>query len=589
MPRRPFLKCLVTAVLSAGVIGLVGGEARALSVDSISPAFGPTAGGTTVTITGTGLETGLNFTQIAVGVAHTCGIASTGSVYCWGGNSNGQLGDGTNTSQSEPVKVKTAADDAGSALPANIAATAVVAGTQHSCVLAGNDIYCWGYNPDGQLGNNTTTDSSLPVKVQKTTDNPSSMLPGDVTVTAMDSGAHSTCVVASDNNIYCWGWNLNGQLGNNGTADSPIPTRVRRSNESATFELPSAASVSIVSLSVGASHACVVASDNNAYCWGGGYYGQMGDNTRYSTTTYPVRVYKNSDNASSALPASATLTAISASQRHTCVLASNEVYCWGNGSYGQMGNGTSVLYNTLAKRVLKTSDNASSALPDGVTIERLVSTFGGSCVLASDNNIYCWGYGVYGEMGNGTAIFNNLYVTRVFKTSDDADSALPDSASIATLTAGGDGVCTTTTAQKAYCWGSGANGQMGNGTTVANNLLPVLVGQELPITVTFDAGGVSANCTNVVVAPDGNSLTCTTPSHLSGLVSITISNGLQTDTLPAIEGMSGFYYTDAPLPPNSGFGRVADRAVQAGWLAFALVLACGGGWAAVRHARNHKV
>jgi hypothetical protein len=288
------------------------------------------------------------------------------------------------------------------------------------------------------------------------------------------------------------------------------------------------------------------------------------------------------------------------------VIASNEVYCWGYGSQGQLGNGSTVQYNTRAKKVSKASDNANSALPAGATLASLMSAYQTTCVLASGSGVYCWGVGDGGEVGNGTTASSNLYPVKVSTTTDNPSSALPGDTTVSGLASNGIGtLCVTTADYQAYCWGNGASGQMGDGTNQSLNTLPVKVGQDSLVAVVLDANGTPAACSNVVIAVGGGSLTCTTTAHAEGLVSVTVSNSWQTAVLPAAWDssgqhgpsniVSGFYYgtldepslpLPLPLPPNTGAGRVSATktalSTEPGGLLLALGVITGIGIVVVR-------
>ena len=145
--------------------------------------------------------------SLAAGSAHTCGVGN-GQVFCWGDNRFGQLGDGSTEGRPQPVAVQ--------GLPA--AARQVVAGAVHTCaLLADGAAYCWGQNRNGQLGDGTMTNQSTPVAVQ-----------GGILFRSLHAGGALTCGFTATGAEHCWGLNQNGQLGD-GTRDSrSVPTEVRR-------------------------------------------------------------------------------------------------------------------------------------------------------------------------------------------------------------------------------------------------------------------------------------------------------------------------------------------------------------------------
>jgi alpha-tubulin suppressor-like RCC1 family protein len=139
----------------------------------------------------------------------TCGVATSGAVYCWGANDFGQLGNGTMADSPVPTPITA---------PTGVSFTAVSAGGAHACALATTgDLYCWGYNNFGQLGNNSTTNSATP------------WLVSGISFTAVSAGSLHTCGISSAptmNTAYCWGANYQGQLGNGTTTSSATPVLV---------------------------------------------------------------------------------------------------------------------------------------------------------------------------------------------------------------------------------------------------------------------------------------------------------------------------------------------------------------------------
>jgi alpha-tubulin suppressor-like RCC1 family protein len=148
---------------------------------------------------------------------HTCAVSSTGAVYCWGYNDLGQLGNNS-TNSHVPVQVEGVG---GSGLLSGIAS--IAAGWDHTCALtATGAVYCWGWNSYGQLGNNSTTDDShVPVQVEG--EGGAGLLSGIASIAA---GAHHTCALSATGSIDCWGYNADGALGNNSTTDSHVPIEV---------------------------------------------------------------------------------------------------------------------------------------------------------------------------------------------------------------------------------------------------------------------------------------------------------------------------------------------------------------------------
>jgi alpha-tubulin suppressor-like RCC1 family protein len=312
---------------AADIYEYVGGSVGIVSVD---PTSGSIAGGQAVTITGSGFA-GM---QVASRVYtsnnnSTCGILNN-EAYCWGSNGNGQLGDSSTTTRMLPTKVTQAVG-----LLAGKTATDIVASDLHSCTVASGEAYCWGYNGNGQLGNDTLTNSTSPVKVQQAT----GLLAGK-TITGITASNYQTCAVASGE-AYCWGYNGNGQLGDGTTTDRKVPIKVTQTTGLL-------AGKTVQSITMGSNHACAIA-DGEAYCWGNNTYGQLGNNST-TQSLVPVKVTQ-----AAGLLAGKTVTKIVASYNYTCAVASGETYCWGYNSSGQLGDGTTNT-RTAPVKVVQSAD-----------------------------------------------------------------------------------------------------------------------------------------------------------------------------------------------------------------------------------------
>ncbi|MDA3033791.1 MAG: hypothetical protein O3A28_02035, partial [Actinomycetota bacterium] len=165
--------------------------------------------------------------SITAGRNHTCALLATGAVKCWGHNASGQLGDGTTTDRLTPT--------AATGLASGV--TAITTGRNHTCaLLATGAVACWGYNPDGRLGDGSTTDRHTPTAVTG--------LPSDVT--AITAGTEHTCALLGTGAVTCWGNNASGQLGDNTTTDRHTPTAVTG--------LPS----DVTAITAGTEHTCAL-------------------------------------------------------------------------------------------------------------------------------------------------------------------------------------------------------------------------------------------------------------------------------------------------------------------------------------------
>jgi alpha-tubulin suppressor-like RCC1 family protein len=200
---------------------------------------------------------GLTFSSISVGTGglYTCGLTTSGAAYCWGDNFVGQLGDGTTTSSSVPV-----------AVTGGLTFTAIFSGRFHACgITAGTAAYCWGANGDGQLGDGTTTNRLAPVPVG-----------GGLSFDALAGGHYHTCGITTGGAAHCWGANGDGQLGNGTYTSSSVPVPVTGGH-------------TVTAASAGYGHTCAIATTGTTYCWGYNAFAQLGDGT-FTTRNVPLRV-----------------------------------------------------------------------------------------------------------------------------------------------------------------------------------------------------------------------------------------------------------------------------------------------------------
>ena len=300
---------------------------------------------------------------------HNLVVTSDGKAYAWGDNSSGQLGIGsTITFSASPVAV----DMTGALLGKTV--VAVAAGAYHSLALTSDGLlFAWGENDNGQLGNNTTTDSLVATAVDMT-----GVLSGK-TIVQIAAGQSCSAVLDSTGHVYSWG---GGSLGDGSTSGSLVPVAVDTSG---------GLSGKVVSqLSVGSSHALVLTSDGVLFAWGSNSRGQLGDGSTTSSSS-PVAV-----DVSGAL-ASKTITSLAAGYTHSLALASDgTVYAWGADEYGMLGNATTTVQSNTAVAV------DTSGVLSGKTVTAIAAGLFNSLALTSDGDLVCWGFNNHGEVGDGT-------------------------------------------------------------------------------------------------------------------------------------------------------------------------------------------
>lgn len=390
------------------------------------------------------------FISIALGSYFSCGINLSNQVYCWGNNSQGQLGNNSLINSSVPIAVNTSGVLNGKTIKA------VAAGWYHACVIASDDkAYCWGDNSVGQLGNNSLVDSLVPVAVE------ASGLLNNKVIESIAAGGNTqtgfqshTCVITSEHKAYCWGSGGSGQLGTTNYSNSSVPVAVSTGGV--------LTGLTILSISTGLNHTCVIASNNKPYCWGTDLGGQLGNDMWLIPVTQPTPVAVQT----TGLLSGKTVSALSVTGAyHSCVIASDlKAYCWGDNLHGALGS------NLGAVPMGYPDDVYVAGVLSGKTMKAIATGQYNTCAIASDDKAYCWGDNVNGTIGNNT--INSSNVPRAVY-----DSGLLSNKIIKTVAVGGSHACATDIDNKIYCWGGNSSGQLGNNLTT-NSLVPVHV--ELP-------------------------------------------------------------------------------------------------------------
>jgi alpha-tubulin suppressor-like RCC1 family protein len=297
-------------------------------------------------------------TRLAVGPDHACALTPAGAVRCWGANDLGQLGDWSRQDQPEPVFAVTVSG-----------ATQLAASIFSNCALTGGTVRCWGYGGSGQLGNMSFANSLAhePVTVSTIAD-----------ATAISAGVDHTCAIVESGKVKCWGYNVDGELGNGDTANRADPVYVR-SIDGAT------------ALSAGDIHTCAVVAGGAVKCWGGNRRGQLGNAAiptgRGAMSTTPVDVTGPTGPLTGAL-------SVVAGNNDTCAMMSGgTIQCWGDNS-GNLLLGPDV--SALLSAEPHPYPGVSAAAQVGVGDSFICVRVGGG--------VKCWGRNNVGQLGDRTYV-----------------------------------------------------------------------------------------------------------------------------------------------------------------------------------------
>ena len=354
------------------------------------------------------------FAQIETGLFHNCGLEADGTAWCFGNNSARQLDDGTNVYTNLPVAVS------GGHRFAKLSG-----GRPHTCSLdMTGQALCWGDNSAGQLGNNSTTASGTPVAVT-----------GGMTwsmISASRGGQPHTCAVTTTGEVWCWGRNNTGQIGDGTTTQRLVPTRVPLTG---TF-------IQVVAAN---GYSCALASNGSAFCWGYGQFGSLGHGSFVFTALNPVQVIGGHD-----------FVQLSARDLFTCALDRNgSAWCWGAGNTAALGNGQTTHSNAPVQ--VGGNHTFKSIVAGGGEIS--ANLRGHTCALDTSGAAWCRGYGAFGQIGDNAST-NRLTPVAVY-----------GGHVFSRLSAGGQFTCGIDMHVETRCWGSGT-GHFGDGNGIVGSQVP---------------------------------------------------------------------------------------------------------------------
>jgi len=338
-------------------------------------------------------SSGLPFVQVAVGKESTCALRSDSSLWCWGGNSRGQLHLADTSNRLTPVMV------------AGAAWAQVACGQSHSCAVSSEaTLSCWGNNASGQLG-------AAPAGGQAD-------VPGGPWQ-SVATGVYQTCAIKQDATLSCWGDNTDGQLGTGNTDPSTTPVQITgqgwgqvstnylhtcavkidgtlwcwgindRLEAGTASQFPWSpvqvgSATDWAQVTTGLYHTCAVKKDGTLWCWGGNISGQLGNDS--------IAVLPSAQSKDPLQVTGTTWKSVSAGQSHTCaIMLDGTLWCWGSNISGQLGDST--------------ADSKSTPVPVAASGQTWIMVAAGvthTCALATGGTLWCWGDNSAGQLGIGS-------------------------------------------------------------------------------------------------------------------------------------------------------------------------------------------
>jgi alpha-tubulin suppressor-like RCC1 family protein len=431
--------------------------------------------------------------SVTAGGNFTCGLTTDRAVFCWGYSFDGDPG---NDPQS-PNMVLTPVPVVG--LQGGV--VQVAAGDAHACALtSAGAVFCWGQNAAGQLGDGTRITRTAPVPVVGLGSG----------ITAIAAGGAFTCAMTSAGGVKCWGDNTYDQLGVDTLGVRQLaPVDVVGLTGPAT------------SITAGADFACVTIQWGYAMCWGNNSFGAIGDG-QVSAPRAPTQV-----------PTPEIVGSIAAGRKHTCAITlaqsgARTVRCWGDNTFGQLGDGTAIAHATQAP---------VNGLPPTAT--RLVAGDWHTCAALANGDVWCWGDNDHGQLGDGST------------TTRPSPVVVATPRSVQALTAGSFHTCAVTSSGSLLCWGSNDVDQVGGtrGLLVVSTPNEVIPPTAAAVTTTMIGRGnhtVTATYSgDATFAPSAGSLT-------QAVTALPTSTTLTSSSAPShlLEPVTFTATIAASLPPG---------------------------------------
>ena len=437
--------------------------------------------------------------RIAAGDKHTCAIALDDIIWCWGDNRMSQLGSSDFGDNFSLTPIQT------TALPGSRVAHRIVAGANHTCVLATDEtVWCWGENGNGNLGDGSFLNQDHPVQA----------VLGE-TATTISAGGATTCAELSDDRLKCWGKGNSGQIGNNAKLLSN-GTPVYVSSVPGLF--------TVAHLEIGGAHSCAISALGVAWCWGDYASGRLG------TSVQSIAL-----NPTATASLGGTASHVAAGGAHTCVLlVIGTVTCFGSNSTGQIG---------------LTPGTAPNPTPTAVTLETMATHVSAgeefTCVLLTTAAVHCFGDNSAGQLGSGS----------IGSARETPDAVAGLTGTVVDVTAGASHSCAVMSTGQVRCWGLNDQGQLGIGSKVTAvqasaitslNVVPTTTTTVAPITVAPTT--TTTTTTTVPTVEEPVTVTSTTAEPVLTTTSISTSTNTTSTTTPTEPTTSTVALTKVAVP-----------------------------------------
>ena len=508
----------------------------AINITNVSPDSGLIAGGTNVTITGSGFEAQHAFGQVSAGGYHSLALDRAGDLYTWGRDDTGQVGNGSPTANvTTPWQLN---GGTGSGIPDTTKFKTIATGNFHSMAIdeAGN-LYTWGQNNYGQIGNgNASGYVDAPWQVNGST---GSGIPDTTKFKAIAGGAYFSLAIDETGNLYAWGYDNYGQIGNGSvTGNVTTPWQINGGTGSG---IPD--TTKFKNIIAGSYHSLAIDEAGNLYVWGYDNQGQIGNGSVTGNVTTP---WKLNGGAGSGIPDTTKFKNIAGGAYFSMAIdEAGNLYVWGQDNYGQIGNGSPTANVEAPWQV---NGGTGSGVLDTTKFKTIAAGNYHSMAIDEAGNLYVWGYDAQGQIGNGSITGN---VTTPWQLNGGVGSGIPDTIKFAAVAARIYFSVAIDESGNLYAWGQNNYNQIGSGSSTSDVTAPKNIMEFSPTFVapipTVSLGG----STCIVTSWTNTEIVCTTSAHAAGLVDVTIDNSIDIFTLA-----DAFTYIDptipTPLSPDPG-------------------------------------
>ncbi len=352
--------------------------------------------------------------SLSAGTSHTCGLTAAGEAWCWGDNTLGALGEGSDALRTGPVQVSGA-----------LRFASIAAGRHVTCgITLDQAAYCWGLASGGQIaqlvpdrcGTSGALCARQPLRI------------GTMRATAIAAGTRHVCALDTSGTAYCWGFNFLGETGGSDFGTTTfVPRRVT-------------AAEPFVAIGAGDSYTCARTAAGRVSCWGSAGRGELG-RAGVSCTSVLAGVTNLCSPTPAPVNSAVSFASVSVGNSHSCAIASSaEVLCWGDNGQGQLGTGE-----------YRNADTPVRAF-GGKTFVAIAASGGATCGTPVTGPTVCWGLNQWGKLGIGQRL--------------DLSPTPRETAGgrrFVTIAASENHLCALTADGATYCWGLGAQGQLGAG------------------------------------------------------------------------------------------------------------------------------